>query len=62
MINFKGDNNMNILTKSIDKHIDRMFIIDKNKSEYFLEDMKKNKIKPEFLNECLDYYNLMKGK
>jgi len=53
---------MNILTKSIDKHIDRMFIIDKNKSEYFLEDMKKNKIKPEFLNECLDYYNLMKGK
>jgi len=53
--NFKGVitmNNMTILTKPINNII----IIDKNK----LEEIKKNKINPEFLRKCLDYSGLMK--
>jgi len=45
-------NNMTILTKPINNII----IIDKNK----LEEIKKNKINPEFLRKCLDYSGLMK--
>jgi len=47
---------MNILTKS-HKSLNNMIIIDKN----ILEDIKKNKIKSEFLKRCLDYSKLMKG-
>jgi len=45
---------MIILTKPINN----MIIVNKNK----IEDIKKNKIKPEFLKKCLDYSRLMKGK
>jgi len=52
--NIKEINNMIILTKPINY----MIIVNKNK----IEDIKKNRINPEFLKRCLDYSKLMKGK
>ena len=45
---------MNLLTKPLNN----MIIVNKNK----IEDIKKNRINPEFLKRCLDYSKLMKGK
>lgn len=36
-----------------------MIMIDKNKTKQFLEESKKNIIKPEFLKRCLEYSNML---
>lgn len=52
----KGGNNMTLLTKSCD----RLILIDKEKSDKFLEDSKKNVIKPEILAECKKLSSMFK--
>ncbi|HPD00573.1 MAG TPA: hypothetical protein PLA01_04395 [Acetivibrio sp.] len=39
---------------------DRPIVIDKDKSKQFLEDSKKNTIKPEFLSECKKLSSMFK--
>ena len=51
----KGDCDMALLAKPSNT----MILIDKDKTQSFLEDYKKNLIKPEFLEKCKKYYDMM---
>ena len=55
--NDKGGNTMTLLARPQNK----MMTIDKGKTKKFLEDSKKNTIKPDFLEKCLEFAKLMRG-
>ncbi len=58
IISDKGDCDMAILTKPSNT----MILIDKDKTKSFLEDYKKNLIKPSFLKKCIEFNsNIHKG-